>query len=91
VGLIQIDATAEVLQGLRDIEGLELFTPTFEDLGADRYRLSGYAPETLIPDLEARGCQVRLLMTTRAVDDFHREVAITVAAPRDDDSARPDA
>lgn len=74
MGLVEIEATADVLQSLHDVEGLYLVVPTVEDLGADQYRVSGFLPEALIPQVEALGCQVRVLMTTQEIDGFHSEV-----------------
>lgn len=84
MGLIRIDATAEVLRGLHDIPDLYLVKPTVVDLGADRYRVSAYAPESVIPELEARGAEVRVLMSTQAIDQFHNEVANDIAPPPPD-------
>jgi hypothetical protein len=86
MALLAIDATAEVLGGLREVEGLDLGR-SVEELGAGRFRVYGYAAESLIPDLEARGCSVAVLMTSQAIDDFHEEVATTISPPPDDPTA----
>ena len=83
VALIQIDGTADGLRGLSDMSGLHLVKPSIEDLGADRYRMSAYAPESLIPDLEARGLTVRVLMTSQSIDEFHRQVESTISPTAD--------
>ncbi|SCL73024.1 hypothetical protein GA0070606_6414 [Micromonospora citrea] len=81
MGLIQIEGTAEVLRGLRGVAGLDLIDPSAAALGGDRYRISAYAPEELIPELQARGAQVRVMMSTGQFDAFHAEVARHLAPP----------
>jgi hypothetical protein len=84
MALIQIDATADVLRGLHEVQDLDLPASSIEDLGADRYRMSGHAPEALIPALEARGCTVRVLMSTQAIEEFHSDVVASIAWPTED-------
>jgi hypothetical protein len=81
VNLLQITATSEVLTGLRDVDGLTTYAPTGEDVGDGRYRVSGYGPASVIPELEARGCEVRVLMSADAIEEFDQSVAQTVTLP----------
>ncbi|RAY12572.1 hypothetical protein DPM19_23505 [Actinomadura craniellae] len=83
MGLLLIDTSAEVLPGLRDIDDLYLVRSSIERMGDDRYRISGYAPETVIPELEARGCTVQVLMTSQDIDHFNDDVATAIAPPDD--------
>jgi hypothetical protein len=78
---LQVEATAEVLTALHDLEDLHLVRSTVEKIEPDRYRVAGYAPGSLIPELEARGCAVRVVMSSRAIDEFHSEIAAAVAPP----------
>src|SRR5215475_1451942 len=78
---LQIDATAAVLTSLHDVEDLYLVRSTVEQVGKDLYRVSGYAPESVISELEARGCVVRVLMNSQAIEEFHNEIVATVAPP----------
>ena len=80
MGLLQLETSAEVLAGLGDIGGLYLIRSTVESLGAGRYRIAGYGAESLVPQLEARGCTVRLLMTSTEVDQFHGTVAEAIGS-----------
>jgi hypothetical protein len=89
MGLLQLDTTAEVLAGLGDLPELYLIRPTVLDLGVGRYRISAYGPEELIPELEARGCTVRVLMTTAEIEQFHQRVAETVLTPQERLANRP--
>jgi hypothetical protein len=81
VALIQIESDAGTLAGIRDLDDLYLIRSTVEDLGAGRYRISGYAPEYVIPELERRGCTVVVLMSTDAIESFHNRVARTIGPP----------
>jgi hypothetical protein len=83
VALLRIDATADVLPGLDDIADLYIIRSNVDHLGADRYRVFGYAPETVIPKLEARGCQVAVLMSTQATEQFHNEIRAALDLPPD--------
>jgi hypothetical protein len=78
---LQIEATAAVLTGLHDVEDLYLVRSTVEQVGEDLYRVSGYAPESIISELEARGCVVQVLMSSQAIEEFHNEIVATVAPP----------
>ncbi|MCG5219243.1 hypothetical protein [Streptosporangium sp. KLBMP 9127] len=79
MALLQIDATSEVLTGLSEVEELYVVKPSLESLGADRYRVGGYAAESVIPDLEARGCVVTVMMSTDAIERFNRQVEDSIA------------
>src|SRR5215211_5223662 len=83
VGLLRLEMKADVLTGLHEIRDLYLLPATVLDLGAGRYRISGYGAEGLIPELKARGCTVQVLMTTAEIDQFHDRVAETVQSPEE--------
>ena len=79
--LMHITAPAEALLGLRDIDGLRIYPPTIEDLGDGRYRVAGHGPTSVVPELEARGCDVRVLMSAADDDRFNQDVARAVTLP----------
>jgi hypothetical protein len=83
VNLLQITAAGDVLRGLRDIAGLTVYPPTTEDAGDGRYRIAAHGPASAVAELEARGCEVRVLMDDRAAQDFDQGVARTVTLPPD--------
>jgi hypothetical protein len=83
VDLLEITADAEVLRGLRDVDGLTLYPPTTQDTGGGRYRIAGHGPASVIGELEARGCEVRVLMDDDASQEFHQDVARQVTLPPD--------
>jgi hypothetical protein len=83
VNLLQITASAEVLRGLRDIGGLTVYPPTTEDAGDGRYRIAAHGPASAVAELEARGCEVRVLMDDQAAEEFNQSVARTVTLPPD--------
>ncbi|MFL6127194.1 hypothetical protein [Actinophytocola sp.] len=85
MALLRISAPAGSLPGPEEIEGLDIRVSTVERLAADRYQISGHGPESLIPELEARGCEVEVLMSTDEVEQFLSEVAAAVSPPDDEE------
>jgi len=83
MALLQLEARAEVLAALQDLGELYLIRSTVKDLGAGRYRIAAYGPETLIPVLEARGCSVRVLMTSAESERFHGRVEDAIRLPEE--------
>jgi hypothetical protein len=81
--------TAEVLAGLHEIQELYLLQSTVLDLGVGRYQISAYGAEALIPDLEARGTSVRVLMSTEEIEQYHDRVAQTIQTPEERAAVRP--
>ncbi|MCC2313612.1 hypothetical protein [Cellulomonas xiejunii] len=78
---MRITAPVDALRGLRDIGGLTIYPPTIEDLGDGRYRVAGHGPTSVVPELRARGCDVRVLMSAHDDDEFNQDVARTVTLP----------
>ena len=89
MGLLRLEMTADVLAGLHEIQDLYLLRSTVLDLGLGRFRISAYGPEALIPELEARGTTVQVLMSTDEIDRFHERVAQAVQTPEERAAVRP--
>jgi hypothetical protein len=83
MALLQIEASVEVLATLNDLRELHLIRSTVQDLGAGRYRIAGYGPEAVVPQLEARGCAVQVLMTSEENERFHSRVDDAVRSPEE--------
>jgi hypothetical protein len=78
MALLRILTSPGVLPGPDDMAGLHLVLSSVERTTTDRYRISGHGPEELIPQLEALGCEVDVLMSTAAVDAYLARVAAAV-------------
>lgn len=89
MALLRIFGSADALPGPEEVEGLFVRVSSTERLAADRYRISGNGPESLIPELEARGCEVQVLMSTEELAQFHSEIAAAVGEPDDDEPEAP--
>jgi len=89
MALLRISAPADSLPGPEEAEGLYVRVSTVERLTADRYQVSGHGPESLIPELEARGCEVDVLMRTEEIEQFLSEVAAAVIEPDDEEPTEP--
>ncbi|GAA1663681.1 M14 family metallopeptidase [Kribbella yunnanensis] len=75
MSLLRVVGTAEVLEGLRDIEELDL-DPDSARLWTDgvKWRIAAMAPPTVIPVLEQRGCDVYELMSDADLLAYYDEI-----------------
>jgi hypothetical protein len=91
MALLRISGSVDALPGPNEIEGLDSHLAPVERLVPDRYQISCHGPEALIPELEARGCVVQVLMSTEEIAQFLSEVAAAVGGPEGDGPPGPGA
>jgi hypothetical protein len=81
MSLIVIEADAETIGGLHDVEGLAVVDSSVDEIAPDAFRIAAYALEDVYPELEGRGCRVEIVMTSGELDEYHQQMAAAFAPP----------
>lgn len=64
MNLIRIEGTRAQLLGLTAIEGLVIARHSAEQVADDRFSVSAYAPDDVVPQIVAAGCEVNTITSS---------------------------
>ena len=82
VALLRITANSATLPNV-GVDGLEVVYTSVTTVDNDLYSVAGYGDESVIPQLEAKGCTVAVLMSSADLDAYHARVAGELAPASD--------
>lgn len=71
---VQIEGPRDVLLGLVNIPGLQIFRHTATQIDADRWVVSAYATDDAIAQVEARGATVNIIMSAEELRQHQERV-----------------